>query len=106
MQQPTLLESQGCRGEEARAAGEDGAPARLVNGVDGFIGDPTAYDTLPVQHLNGYRYLACPPAVAALYVGGILVRHAACVTIAVTGPDGKSATVSVPVLRSCPRHAR
>jgi len=42
----------------------------------------------------------------ALYVGGILVRHPACVTIAVTGPDGRSATVSVPVLPSCPRRAQ
>jgi hypothetical protein len=33
------------------------APARLVNGVDGFIGDTNAYDTLPVEHLSGHRYL-------------------------------------------------
>jgi len=135
--------------DSAGQQGEDGPPARLINGVDGFIGDPNGYDTLPVQHLNGHRYLAWKTALSvapgagpyrtvrvvtptsarlsygssilkasrsvrlpacgrryALYVGGILVRHPACVTIAVTGPDGKSATVSVPVLRSCPRRAR
>jgi hypothetical protein len=135
--------------DSAGQQGEDGPPARLVNGVDGFIGDPNAYDTLPVQHLNGYRYLAWKTALSvapdagpyrtvsvvtpasarlsygssiskasrsvrlpacglryALYVGGILVRHPACVTIAVTGPYGQSVTVSVPVLRSCLRHAR
>jgi hypothetical protein len=27
--------------------GIDAAPARLVNGVDGFIGDTNPYDTLP-----------------------------------------------------------
>ena len=128
---------------------EDGPPARVVNGVDGFIGDPNAYDTLPVQHLHGYRYLVLKTALSvapdagpyrtvsvvtpasarlsygssilkasgsvrlpacgrryALYVGGILVRQPACVTIAVTGPYGESTTVSVPVLRSCPEHAR
>jgi hypothetical protein len=134
--------------DSAGQQGEDGPPARLVNRVGGFIGVPNAYDTLPVQRLNGYRYLAWKTALSvapgagyrtvsvvtptsarlsygssiskasrsvrlpacgrryALYVGGILVRHPACVTIAVTGADGKSATVSVPVLRSCPRHAR
>jgi hypothetical protein len=134
--------------DSAGQQGEDGPPSRLVNGVDGFIGDPNAYDTLPVQHLNGYRYLAWKTALSvapdagyrivsvvtptsarlsygssiskasrsvrlpacgrryALYVGGILIRHPACVTIVITGPDGKSATVSVPVLRSCPRRAR
>jgi len=131
--------------DSAGQQGEDGSPARLVNGVDGFIGDPNAYDTLPVQHLNGQRYLAWKTALSvapdawpyrtvsvvtpasarlsygssiskasrslrlpacgrryALYVGGILVRHPACVIIAVTGPSGESATVRVPVLRACP----
>lgn len=134
--------------DSAGQQGEDDRPARLVNGVDGFIGDPNAYDTLPVQHLTGYRYLAWKTALSvapdagyrtvsvvtptsarlsygssilkasrsvrlaacgrryALYVGAILVRHPACVTIAVTGPNGKLATVSIPVLRSCPQHAR
>ena len=134
--------------DSAGQQGEDGPPARQVNGVDGFIGDANAYDTLPVQHLNGQRYLAWKTALSvapaagpyrtvsvvapasarlsygssivkasrsvrlpacgrryALYIGGILVRHPACVSIAVTGPDGESATVSVPVLRSCPERA-
>jgi hypothetical protein len=134
-----------CR-DSAGQQGEDGSPARLVNGVNGFIGDSNAYDSLPVEHLGGSRYLAwkaglsvapdagpyrtvsvVAPASArlsygssilrasrsvrlpacgrryALYVGGILVRHPACVTIAVTAPSGKSTTVAVPVLRSCPR---
>jgi hypothetical protein len=134
-----------CR-ESAGQQGEDTSPARLVNGVDGFIGDSNAYDSLPVEHLDGSRYLAwktglsvapaagpyrtvsvVTPASArlsygssvlkasrsvrlpacghryALYVGGILVRHPACVTIAVTGPSGKPVTVAVPVLRPCPR---
>jgi hypothetical protein len=39
--------------------GLDGAPALLVNGVDGFIGDTNAYDSLPVWgNLEGRRYLA------------------------------------------------
>jgi hypothetical protein len=134
--------------DSAGQQGKDAPPGRLVNGVDGFIGDPSAYDTLPVQHLSGYRYLAWKTALSvapdarpyrtvsvvtpasarlsygssiwkasrsvrlpacgrryALYVGGILVRHPACVTIAVTGPSGILATVRVPVLRSCPRSA-
>jgi hypothetical protein len=134
-----------CR-DSAGQQGEDGSPARLANGVDGFIGDPNAYDSLPVQRLDGYRYLAWKSALSvapdarpyrtvsvvapasarlsygssirkasrsvrlpacgrryALYVGGILVRHPACVTVTVTAPSGKSATIAVPVLRSCPR---
>jgi hypothetical protein len=119
------------------------APARLVNGVDGFIGDTSADDSLPAQILDGHRYLAwkaalsvapgarpyrtvsvVSPATArlsygagsratqpsrrvrlpacgdryALYVGGILVRHPACVTLAVTAPAHRPATVVVPVL--------
>jgi hypothetical protein len=36
----------------------DAAPARLVNGVDGFIGDTNAYDSLPVWGtLRGRHYL-------------------------------------------------
>ncbi len=134
-----------CR-DSAGQQGRDGSPARLVNGVDGFIGDPNPYDVLPAQQLGGHRYLAWKTALSvapdarpyrtisvvtpasarlsygssiskasrsvrlpacgqryALYVGGILVAHPACVIIAVTGPSGESARVSVPVLRSCPR---
>lgn len=140
-----LLTCQDSAGQQEK----DTAPARLVNGVDGFIGDTNPYDTLPVQRLDGRRYLAWKTALSvapdagpyrtvsvltpasarlsyglgiaassprvrlpacghryALYVGGILVRHPACVTLAVKGPSGKPATVAVPVLRSCPRRAR
>jgi hypothetical protein len=39
--------------------GIDTAPATLVNGVDGFIGDTNAYDTLPTWgKIDGHRYLA------------------------------------------------
>jgi hypothetical protein len=39
--------------------GIDTAPARLVNGVDGFIGDANPYDTLPTWgKVDGHRYLA------------------------------------------------
>jgi hypothetical protein len=135
--------------DSAGQQGRDTPPARLVRGVDGFIGDANAYDTLPVQRLDGHRYLAWKTALSvapgagpyrtvsviapasarlsygsgilassrsvrlpacghryALYVGGILVRHPACVTLAVTGPSGKPTTVAVPVLRSCPLHDR
>jgi hypothetical protein len=135
--------------DSAGQQGRDIPRARLVHGVDGFIGDTNAYDTLPVQRLDGHRYLAWKTALSvasdagpyrtvsvvapasarlsygsgilassrsvrlpacghryALYVGGILVRHPACVTLAVTGPSGKPTTVAVPVLRSCPLHAR
>ena len=129
-------------GDSPGQQGRDTAPARLVNGVDGFIGDTNPYETVPVWHLGGHRYLVLEsdlsvasdarpyrtvrvisPASArlvygsvapsrslrlpacghryTLYIGGILVRHPACVTLAVTGPAGKAVTVAVPVLRSC-----
>jgi hypothetical protein len=42
------------------------APARLVAGLDGFIGDDNPYDSAstPVVHLNGLRYLAWKMALA------------------------------------------
>jgi hypothetical protein len=135
--------------DSAGQQGKDTPPARLIDGVDGFIGDANAYDTLPVQQLDGHRYLAWKSALSvapgagpyrtvrvvtpasarlsygagivassrsvrlpacghryALYTGGILVRHPACVTLAVTGPSGRPATVAVPVLRSCRLRAR
>ena len=46
-----------CR-ESAGQQDRDTPPARLANGVDGFIGDANAYDTLPVQRVAGNRYLA------------------------------------------------
>jgi hypothetical protein len=140
-----ILTCQNSAGQQGR----DTPPARLVHGVDGFIGDTNAYDTLPVQYLDGHRYLAWKTALSvapdagpyrtvsvvtptsarltygsavvassrsvrlpacghryALYVGGILVRHPACVTLAVSGPSGEQTTVAVPVLRSCPARAR
>jgi hypothetical protein len=42
----------------------DSAPARLVNGVDGFMGDTNAHDTLPVWNRNGHRYLAWKAALS------------------------------------------
>jgi hypothetical protein len=140
-----LLTCQNSAGQQGR----DTSPARLVHGVDGFIGDTNAYDTLPVQQLDGHRYLAWETALSvapdagpyrtvsvvtpasarlsygsgiagssrsvrlpacghryALYIGGILVRRPACITLAVSGPSGKQTTVAVPVLRSCPPRAR
>ena len=44
--------------------GKDTQPARLVNGVDGFIGDTNAYDTLPVRNQGGHRYLVWKTALA------------------------------------------
>ena len=126
---------------------KDAAPARLVNGVDGFIGDANAYEAVPVWQLGGRRYqiLESDLAVASnarpyrtvsvvspasarlvygsvapsrsvrlascsrrytLYIGGILVRHPACVTLAVTGPAGNPVMVAVAVLRSCRRSAQ
>jgi hypothetical protein len=135
--------------DSAGQQGKDTPPARLIDGVDGFIGDANAYDTLPVQQLDGHGYLAWKTALSvapgagpyrtvsvvtpasarlsygsgiaassrsvrlpacghryALYTGGILVRHPACVTLAVTGPSGKPTTVAVPVLLSCRLRAR
>ncbi len=126
--------------------GKDQPPARLVNGVDGFIGNANAYEIVPIWRLGGRRYqiLESDLAVAssarpyrtvsvispasarlvygfvapsrsvrlaacgrhyALYIGGILVRHPACVTLAVTGPAGQPVEVAVAVLRSCRRRA-
>lgn len=125
--------------DSAGQQGIDAAPALLVNGVDGFIGDTNAYDRLPVRKQGGHRYLAWKAALSVaatalpyrtvsvvspasarlgyggaalsrrvrmpacgrrytLYVGGIVVTHRACVTLAVTGPTGKPSTVTVPVL--------
>ena len=132
-----LLTCRDSAGQQDRGA----PPAQLVNGVDGFIGDTNPYDTLPVEHLSGQRYLALKsdlsvasdarpyrivsvlsPASArlaygsaapsrsvrlpacghryALYIGGILVRHPACVILTVAGPAGRLATVVVAVLRT------
>lgn len=49
------------------SAGQQGvgaAPALLVNGVDGFIGDTNADDTLPVWNQDGHRYLAWKAALS------------------------------------------
>lgn len=50
--------------DSAGQQGIDTAPALLVNGVDGFIGDTNAYDTLPVRNQGGRRYLTWKPALA------------------------------------------
>jgi hypothetical protein len=125
--------------DSAGQQGIDAAPALLVNGVDGFIGDANAHDTLPVRRQDGHRYLAWKAALSvassalpyrtvsvvspasarlgyggaalsrrvrmpacgrrfALYVGGIFVTRPACVTLAVTGPAGKTGNVTLPVL--------
>jgi hypothetical protein len=42
----------------------DTAPARLVNGVDGFIGDTNAYHTLPVWKMDGHHYLTWKAALS------------------------------------------
>lgn len=135
---PNFLTCRDSAGQQDR----DTRPARLVNGVDGFIGDANAYDTLPVRRVAGSRYLdwktplavqpgsyrtvaIVSPASArldygsgrvaparavrmpacgsryTLYVGGILVRRPACVTLAVSNPAGTTALVTVPVLRGC-----
>jgi hypothetical protein len=125
--------------DSAGQQGVDTPPTLLVDGVDGFIGDSDAYDTLPVWRQGGHRYLAWKAALSVastalpyrtvsvvspasarlgyggaplslrvrmpacgrrytLYVGGIFITHPACVTLAVTGPSGKSSTVTMPVL--------
>jgi hypothetical protein len=135
-----------CR-DSAGQQDRDTRPARLANGVDGFIGDTDAYDALPVERVAGTRYLGWKSTLAVqpgpyrtvtvvspasarlgyglgraaparavrmpacgsrytLYVGGILVRRPACVTLAISGPAGKTALVTVPVLRACPRVTR
>lgn len=111
---------------------------RLVNGVEGFVGDPNPYDTPFRVIRNGHRYiawkfalavapdagpyrtvgvlhpasarLAYPRQLAAsvrlpvcghrytLYAGGVFVTKPSCVTLTVTGPAGKPATVTMPVL--------
>jgi hypothetical protein len=111
---------------------------RLVNGVEGFVGDPNPYDTPPKVMRDGHRYLAWKFALAVapdagpyrtvsvlhpasarlayprqlaagvrlpvcghrftLYAGGVFVTKPGCVTLAVTGPAGKPATVTMPVL--------
>jgi hypothetical protein len=50
--------------DSAGQQGVDAAPALLVNGVDGFIGDTNAYDTLPVRKQDGQRYLAWKAALS------------------------------------------
>jgi hypothetical protein len=50
--------------DSAGQQGIDTAPALLVNGVDGFIGDTNAYDTLPIWKQDGHRYLAWKAALS------------------------------------------
>jgi hypothetical protein len=50
--------------DSAGQQGIDTAPALLVNGVDGFIGDTDAYDTLPMWKQDGHRYLAWKAALS------------------------------------------
>jgi hypothetical protein len=129
-----------CR-DSAGQQGRGTPPARLVNGVDGFIGDTNAWDILPVERVSGHRYLALKSALSvasnarpyrtvsvtspasarlaygtlapfrsvrlpacghryALYIGAILVRQPACVTLTVTGPAAEPVTIVVPVLRT------
>ncbi|HXP20183.1 MAG TPA: hypothetical protein VN840_11120 [Streptosporangiaceae bacterium] len=59
----TALVIDTCR-DSAGQQGKDPAPARLVDGVDGFIGDTNASDTLPVQNVGGQRYLVWKAALA------------------------------------------
>jgi hypothetical protein len=59
----SMLVVDGCR-DSAGQQGKDAAPARLVGGVDGFIGDTNSADTLPVQILDGQRYLVWKAALA------------------------------------------
>lgn len=56
---------------------------------------------------SGSKVIAPPPRRIRLpscgrqytgYTGGILITHPACVTLAVSGPAGKPATVTVPIL--------
>jgi hypothetical protein len=56
----TVLTCQNSPGQQAK----DTAPARLVNGVDGFIGDANAYDVREVWRSHGLRYLAWKVALA------------------------------------------
>lgn len=50
--------------DSAGQQGADTAPALLVNGVDGFIGDTNAYDLLPVWQQDGHRYLVWKAALS------------------------------------------
>jgi hypothetical protein len=50
--------------ESAGQQGIGAAPASLVNGVDGFIGDTNADDTLPVWNNAGHHYLVWKAALS------------------------------------------
>jgi len=52
--------------------GPGAAPARLVDGVDGFIGDdnPDDWASVSILHLNGVRYLAWKTALAIAPTAG------------------------------------
>jgi hypothetical protein len=50
--------------DSAGQQGVDTAAALLVNGVDGFLGDTNAYDTLPVWNQDGHRYLVWKTALS------------------------------------------
>ena len=60
---PATLAVLACR-DSAGQQGIDTAPALLVNGVDGFIGDTNAYDTLPMITKDGHRYLTWKAALS------------------------------------------
>jgi hypothetical protein len=55
--------------------------------------------SLPILS-RSVRLAACGGGYAS-YFGAIMVRHAACVTLAVSGPAGKLGTVIVPVNATC-----
>jgi hypothetical protein len=127
-----------CRDSPGQQANDPSV--QLVNGVEGFAGDPDPYD-LPFRvNLAGHRYLAWKFALAVapyarpyrtvsivrpasarlayphelaasvrlpacghrytLYVGGVFLTKPGCVTLSVTGPAGKPAMVTMPVLVS------
>jgi hypothetical protein len=127
-----------CRDSPGQQTSDPGV--RLVNGVEGFVGDPNPFDTPNRVTRDGHRYLAWKFALAVapdalpyrtvsivrpasarlaypdelaasvrlpvcghrytLYAGGVFLTRPGCVTLAVSGPSGKPAMVTMPVLVS------
>jgi hypothetical protein len=127
-----------CRDSPGQQGGDP--TVRLVNGVEGFVGDPDPNDAPYWVNRAGHRYLAWKFALAVapdalpyrivsivrpasarlaypdelaasvrlpvcgrrytLYAGGVFLTKPACVTLSVTGPAGKPAAVTMPVLVS------
>jgi hypothetical protein len=94
---PTILAVDTCHDSPGQQGSDPGV--RLVNGVEGFVGDPNPYDTPLKVTRNGHRYLAWKFALAVAPDAGpyrtVRVLHPASAWLAY--PRRLAAGVRLPV---------